>query len=387
MKVLNFLSNGSVGGIEKQFLSIGNVPEYAQIFVIISGAGTVSEAMAEKGMDIRDLTVSHKPGIFSNAYRILRQAMKTRRICLDEQISIIASHHGSTDVYLLSILLKMLMLGCKNVAFIRHFHSIFEEESFRDNNIQKHLYKRLYRVLIGISIRMSDAVIAISKASLSSFVREFSIPECKQNIVYNCIDNSFFMESQHVRSSNDLIRLVYTGRLEKVKGVDKLLEALEILRKQMEIDFHLDIVGDGSERVGLQTLCDKLELTGKVTFRGIQNDVKPYLRNSDIFVHPAQCEEGFGISLVEAMAMGLICVVTPSGGMLEIIVDGKNGFISKDKSAEQIMQTLKKAIEALTGSNCKVIMENAQKTAERFRIAETVKGFAGVYKRVLDYAP
>src|SRR5690606_23991736 len=116
------------------------------------------EAMAAKGMDVRDITMPHQPGFLGNLLRIIRQAKQTRNICLSENIEIVASHHGSIDLYLFEVILKVMMIRQRKPAFVRHFHSVFEPENFRDSNPLKYFYKWVFRQLIGISVRMSDAV-------------------------------------------------------------------------------------------------------------------------------------------------------------------------------------------------------------------------------------
>lgn len=60
---------------------------------------------------------------------------------------------------------------------------------------------------------------------------------------------------------------------------------------------------------------------------GTRRDVPKLLWQSDVFVHFPVWEEGFGITVIEAMAAGCICVVNDHGAMLEIIIDRVNGYI------------------------------------------------------------
>lgn len=380
MTVLNVFSCGSTGGIEKLFLAIGNAPEYRQVFVIISGTGPVSDAMVAQGMDVRDLTVAHQAGIRGNVLRLAHQALTIRRICLTEGVDIIAFHHGSIDVYLLSLMLRMALLGRGRPAFIRHLHSVFEESSFRDRLLGRHLRKLAVKQLISMSIKLSDAVIAISQASLASYADAFSIPASKRNVVYNCVDESFFDHCRSRLPDCRPVKLIFVGRLEAVKGLDILLKAMEMLHREQAVDCNLMIVGSGRQKGPMEELVIQLGLAPKVDFCGVLQDVTQALQGSDIFVQPAQWEEGFGLSLVEAMAMGLICVVTPSGGMREIVTDGVDGYISKDKTAEELEVAIQRAISATCSQDRDRMSNNARTSARRFRVSETVRGYYDVYR-------
>lgn len=119
--------------------------------------------------------------------------------------------------------------------------------------------------------------------------------------------------------------LIYVGRLERVKGVQNILRSLAEVK--VLIDYHLIVVGDGSYRTDLEKLCEELEIENKVHFLGTRRDVPELLWQSDVFVHLPVWEEGFGITVIEAMAAGCICVVNDHGAMPEIIIDRVNGYI------------------------------------------------------------
>jgi glycosyltransferase involved in cell wall biosynthesis len=116
---------------------------------------------------------------------------------------------------------------------------------------------------------------------------------------------------------------LYVGRLSLEKGVDVLLRALH--RVQHESRCSLTIVGDGSEREGLQKLTLELGLE-QVNFVGFQQSVNAYLLSADALVMPSR-REGLPLTLIEALCAGLPVVASRVGGIPEFVVHGQNGFL------------------------------------------------------------
>jgi glycosyltransferase involved in cell wall biosynthesis len=123
------------------------------------------------------------------------------------------------------------------------------------------------------------------------------------------------------------VRLVFVGRLARVKAVDLLLEALgQMARRGLSV--RLDIVGDGAERPGLEDLVRDLGLGNTVRFVGQvpTTEVPGYLAAADVFVLCSH-SEGMPYSLWEAMSFGLACVATRVGGVPELVTDGREGLL------------------------------------------------------------
>jgi glycosyltransferase involved in cell wall biosynthesis len=120
------------------------------------------------------------------------------------------------------------------------------------------------------------------------------------------------------------------------KGYEVMLRALpEILSASP--DAHYLIVGSGEaayERA-LRALATDLGVEGRVHFAGFQESVFPVLAAVDVYVHPAVME-GFGIAVLEAMAMGKPVVATSTGGLPEIVRDGETGLLVPPGDSEAL---------------------------------------------------
>jgi glycosyltransferase involved in cell wall biosynthesis len=136
--------------------------------------------------------------------------------------------------------------------------------------------------------------------------------------------------------------IVGLGELTNRKGFDTLIQAFSLLRTQRKSK--LLIMGRGRGRADLEKLVTELNLKDDVWFTGFLENPFPYLSNAHLFVQ-ASHYEGFGMALIEALALGVPAVATdcPSGPR-EILQDGRFGSLvpigNSEAMAKQMNLTL-----------------------------------------------
>lgn len=144
----------------------------------------------------------------------------------------------------------------------------------------------------------------------------------------------------HFKAVKDKITVLYVGRIDRVKG---LLDIVEVARKLQGRNFKFFLVGETTipeERRIIQECILKNKVRNISIERGVENSQVPkLLAKADIFIYPSY-EEWFGISVLEAIASGLPCVVTNKGGLSEMVIDGKNGFIVSPKDINALERAL-----------------------------------------------
>lgn len=142
-------------------------------------------------------------------------------------------------------------------------------------------------------------------------------------------------------SSGDFkIKLFCTGRLTKQKNYALLLEAVAELG---DMDFTLEIAGEGPLRAELQQQIERQGLSHRVKLLGNVNDVSDRLAGSDIFVM-ASSWEGLPIALLEATLTGLPVVVTNVGGCAEVVHAVGNGLVVDTLDANDLSMALRRLI-------------------------------------------
>lgn len=112
--------------------------------------------------------------------------------------------------------------------------------------------------------------------------------------------------------------------------------------KAAGVSFQWHLVGDGVLHDQLVRRAEDNSVADCFIFEGNQPNPYPYLKNADLFVHPSYVESQ-GLVVLEAMALGVPCVVTKSLGPCEFIKDGVNGILTEqnpDSLAEKVMEIL-----------------------------------------------
>ena len=157
--------------------------------------------------------------------------------------------------------------------------------------------------------------------------------------------------------------IIFVGRLEHVKGCDIFLRALALLGLD---DFKLLVLGAGSQKKSLQSLSAKLGLKN-LEFLGSVSDIQNYYKKAKIIVSSSRFE-GLGNALIESAFFDCIRVATPTAGAMELLEDGKNGFISSDFSEQALAKAILKALNADES-----VLENTRAESEKFRLENIAK--------------
>lgn len=175
--------------------------------------------------------------------------------------------------------------------------------------------------------------------------------------------------------------VLFVGRLVEIKGVTYLIEAMK------NIDAKLVIVGDGPLKNDLMQQAapqkDKICFMGSRTHEEL---IKIYA-SADVFVAPSITaangdKEGLGLVLLEAMASGLPVIGSNSGGIPEIVHDGENGFLTREKDSKAIAQKINALLTNKEGYER--MSESAVLTAKRYDYKVLGKKYSLLIKEALD---
>ena len=203
-----------------------------------------------------------------------------------------------------------------------------------------------FKPVIEYAINMSDAVTVVSEDLKRETLEHFNIKKEIQTIP-NFIDLSLYQQQvdENLRSnfaSKEEFIITHISNFRTVKRVGDVVKIFEKVNK--EIPSKLLMIGDGPERIKAEELCRELGLDTKVKFLGKLRVIEKMLAISDVFVLPSETES-FGLVALEAMASKTAVISTNSGGITEVNIDGKTGFLSNvgdvDKMAKDTITLLK----------------------------------------------
>ena len=150
-----------------------------------------------------------------------------------------------------------------------------------------------------------------------------------------------FRERLHVPGGR--VCLVCIASLVDQKRVDILLEALALVNRR-SLPCYCIVLGDGPLQTRLQTQADLLGLKDIVRFDGFHTDVRSYLWAADALVLTSD-SEGLPLSVLEAMACGLPCIVTDVGGSAEAVLHEECGLVVQPRSPVEVAEAIAFLIE------------------------------------------
>ena len=179
---------------------------------------------------------------------------------------------------------------------------------------------------------------------------------------------------------SETLKVVFTARMVKEKGIIELIEAAERLRKDYEgkVEFwlcgRLAANADAISREELEGLCD-----GKyIKWLDFQKDIKSILEQCHIMAFPSYYREGVPKSLIDVCAIGRPIVTTDSIGCKDVVDDGVNGFLVPVRDSEVLAEKLRILIE---NKDLRVKMGKAsrEKAEREFSIEKVVEKHMEIY--------
>lgn len=214
---------------------------------------------------------------------------------------------------------------------IFHLHDLLQSPHFSATNI---------RLLVAAANR-ADAVIANSRATKDAFVAAGG--RVPTHVIPNGFDPRTFASAAPAQAGEGLVAALF-GRISRWKGQDVLIRAAAQL-PGLTVWIVGEAVFTGDDHAyaeELRLLARGLRLEDRVKFLGFRSDVPALMGGADIIVHSSVFPEPFGRVLVEAMLAGKPVVAAAAGGPLDIVEEGRTGFLTPPGDADALAGAIKK---------------------------------------------
>ncbi|MCR9286595.1 N-acetyl-alpha-D-glucosaminyl L-malate synthase BshA [Saprospiraceae bacterium] len=239
--------------------------------------------------------------------------------------------------------------------------------------------------VVEFSINKSDGVTAVSESLKKQTTDIFNI-ENEIKVIYNFIDFERFrkIDKDHFKKAiapNGERILAHVSNFRKVKRVE---DVIQIFKKVYEkTPSKLLLIGDGPERHNLEELCRKIGLCHEVRFLGKQDAVEELLAVSDLFIMPS-ASESFGLAALEAMACEVPVISSNAGGLPEVNIHGKTGFMSDVGNVEEMAHFANEIIA--NEDTLRAFRKNALEHAKTFDISYILPQYEAYYEEILETA-
>lgn len=239
-----------------------------------------------------------------------------------------------------------------------------------------------FEPVIRFSLNHSNAITSVSESLKKDTLKNFKIDN-KISVVPNFINMSEYLENRDYcikrkYAPNGEKLIVHISNFRKVKRIEDVVTVFDNIKKEMPAK--LIFVGDGPEKTSIEHMVRQLNLQHEVIFLGKITDPKEVLSIADLFMLPSETES-FGLAALEAMAMKVPVISTNSGGLPEVNIHGKTGFLS---DVGDTVDMSKHAIKLL--KDPKLLEQfrlNAFERAKEFDVEKILPLYEKVYNQVL----
>jgi glycosyltransferase involved in cell wall biosynthesis/GT2 family glycosyltransferase len=221
-------------------------------------------------------------------------------------------------------------------------------------------------------------IIVVSQEIKDRLVSLWGYPADKVAVFYHGINIKKYSSSIEVRQKlrEELAILpeekvvIMTARLTQQKAVDRAIDAFDLMCHEIS-NLKLMIAGSGPLEGELRALAVSKPSASKIVFLGQVSNAADYLKASDIYLLSSD-NEGLSIAFMEALSVGLICVVTRCTGTTEVIQDRINGFLV-EKSTSGVLEGLRKVVQ-LSEEETNIMSYRAREfVCSNFEINENIR--------------
>lgn len=335
MKVgILYLPKLHIGGVESRILSLVNKSAKKNIeWVII--ASVSEEFKGNLSPNISCIEV----GDLNKIWRF-QAWVQLKETLLSEKIDLLHIHSPSAAIP------GRVAAWLARIPTIYTLHlpaaSFFSSQPSFIGSLRKFFYTAIDYIL---NHTLTSRVVFVSRREYQNAIRKKLVPQKRSRVIQNGIDLQSFSNFSGGAAMNlrgdikaNTVLISFVGRLEYQKGIDILLDAIPHMQTSRE-KYAFWIIGDGSLREELIAKAQEQGFSDKMHFLGTQANIPELLSISDVFVLPSRFE-AMSISVLEALAAGLPCIVTDTGDNSSLVIHNKNGLVISTEDNQALAQAL-----------------------------------------------
>lgn len=348
VKVCHIITGLNKGGAEVFLLQLSkSLNQLSANSNLVLGLNSYSDLLGDyqsEHIETRVLGMSRNPVSF------LKKLYWSIQYCRNKKVNIIHAHMAHALLFAVSIKL-----------FIPKLKIVFTAHSIR---LSSGIVEYILRLLK--PFRARDII--FSKSSKQSFNSN------RISIIPNGIDFSHFLSSD--TEKKNIFTFIAVGRLESMKNHISLIENFNKLRNKEKVQ--LLIIGEGSQRKILTEAIQRNNLENKIFLPGKKENIADYLHQSHCFLLPSLWE-GFPISLLEAGAAGLPCIVTKIQAVLDNFSEDSLVISPIEGFTEYMDDVYENYFEA-----CQIGQNLKKEIVENFGIKQVAWKHWSLYETILE---
>ncbi|OGW86281.1 MAG: hypothetical protein A3C35_03685 [Omnitrophica bacterium RIFCSPHIGHO2_02_FULL_46_11] len=367
-RILHLTTHLNIGGITSYIkLLTKEMLKMPYQFFVGSSGGSQQEFLEAQGVHCLIFNIRTKNELSPKVYLAIPNLLNFIR---QEKIDLIHAHTRVTQV------LAWWLQRFSGIPYVTTCHGFYK--------------RRIGRRLLPA---WGDHAIAISKPVEESLLKDFRVKPGKVSTIFNAIDildirkryaqknPKEIRKDLHLPDKSRVIGIV--ARVVQDKGHEYFLKAAAKLILDSFPDVKIIIVGEGPYLESIKKLVQRLKLQNSVHFLGNVNDITYPLSVIDIFVLPAVWREGFGLSIIEAMAVSKPVIVTNIWALNELVQNRINGLLVEPKDVNGLANAMRELL--VDKELYEKVSRNGSEMVEReFSISQMASRVDDLYQRVLS---
>lgn len=359
-RVLFLIPTLDKGGAENVLLNLVNHMDYSKFDITVQ---TLFDQDSQKSLLNPQITYkTYRKKQFRGNSKLFARLPATLlyRLIVKEEYDIVVSYLEGPTAHIIS--------GCpypdtNKVAWI---HTAFDKErgflaGFRSKNAALKGYCAF------------DLIACVAEKVKERFIYYSGLDESRCKVLYNTINSNEIKKKSKIVLpnhifSNEEINIVSTGKIQPVKGYDRLA----IVQKKLKasgLNTHIYILGVGNQRAGIERFLIDNNILDSFTFLGFSDNPYNYLAAADMFVCSSR-REGFSTAVTEALILGKPVVSTNCSGSYELMGENNEYGIVTENNEDALYEGIKKMV-TMPGL-LEHYAKKAKERGEMFSIAKTV---------------
>ncbi len=315
MRIALLVPTLEIGGVERVFANLANGLSQAgtEVDLVVGRAGGGMGMVLDKQIEVFDLTSDH----MMRSVPRLAKYLRARR----PEAMIAAMTHSSAAAVVARAMAR------QKVKIIATEHNTMSRIVANTSGLKY----RLMPLWSRWALNSADAIVAVSRGVADDLSTQTGIARNRFQVIYNPV----ITDALHAEATATVEHpwfqpgeppvILAVGRLDKQKDFPMLVRAFRLVRNNRTV--RLMILGDGPDRRRIEQVVLEASLTKDVALPGFKQNPYRFICHAAVFASSSQWE-GFGVALVEALALGVPVVSTDcTHGPAEILCDGKFGTL------------------------------------------------------------
>lgn len=328
--------------------------------------------MFTENMFYHEVSVSDYP-LFEYAPYELLLSSKLVDVAISQQLDLLHVHYAIPHASAAYSAKQILKSRDIDLPFITTLHGTDITLLGKDKS---------YQPVIEFAINQSDAVTAVSESLKEDTYRFFKVDK-NIKVIPNFVDFSLYKNGvdANLRSSfasEDERIVTHISNFRKLKRVDDVIHIFEGI--QQHVPAKLLMVGEGPELEGVKALAKSKGLEDKIFFLGKSKRIEQITQISDLFLLPSETES-FGLVALEAMASSVPVVSSNVGGLPEVNIEGKTGFLRPVGDIDSMTSAALTILKDETSLN--QFKKNALEHAKTFDLDTIVPLYEDLYRSLV----